>query len=142
MGNLSILFYIGASLPGMTFLTMLLIFLIGGQYRMTGRVRGKVTDVYRHDASTDLDRKGVDSDRGTYYNGHIVYEVDGTKYRKFGNVGAMSAWTRKVTVWYDPKDPEKASWGKGATLVTMVISGAITLFLLLFPTVYPLISGT
>ena len=142
MGNLSILFYIGASLPGMTFLTMLLIFLIGGQYRMTGRVRGKVTDAYRHDASTDLGRKGIDSDRGTYYKGHIVYEVDGTKYRKFGTIGAVSAMTRKVTVWYDPKDPQKASWGKGATFVTMVISGAITLFLLLFPTVYPLISGT
>ena len=125
MGNLLILFYIGASLPGMTFLTMLLIFLIGGQYRMTGRVRGKVTDAYRHDASTDLGRKGIDSDRGTYYKGHIVYEVDGTKYRKFGTIGAVSAMTRKVTVWYDPKDPQKASWGKGATFVTMVISGAI-----------------
>ncbi len=141
MGDLSILFYIAASFPGMTFLTLLIIYLVGGCYKMTGKVKGKVTDAYRHDASTDLDRKGIDGDRGTYYNGHIVYEVDGTKYRKFGTIGAVSAMTRKVTVWYDPKDPQKASWGKGATVTIMVISALLTIFLLVFPTVYPLISG-
>lgn len=133
--------YVFASVIGVIFLTMLIFYFVGGCFKMTKRVKGKVTDVYRHDPRTDLDAKGIEKDRGIYYTGHFTYEVDGVTYRKFGKIGPLSAMTRKISVWYDPNDSEKASPGRLTTIVTMTVMGLISLALLLFPTLYPIITG-
>lgn len=140
MGILTAVCYISASMTGIVFLVFLLVFFIGGCHKMTRKVKGKVTDVYRHDASTDLDDRRPDRDDRIYYRGHYVYEVDGTTYRKYGTISSLSAMTRKMTVWYDPNDPDKASPGAGTTRCLMIVFGALTLVLALVPTIYPLIT--
>ncbi|MBO4635536.1 MAG: DUF3592 domain-containing protein [Clostridiales bacterium] len=86
-------------------LTVIVLSLFVPKYK--GKARGKVTDCFRH----DTDEYGREAPEGfgkhVSYQAHYVFEVDGEKYRGYGNISSLSKMTRRVKVRYDPADPSR-----------------------------------
>lgn len=102
------------------------IFAFAYSRRYKGKAVGKVTDVFRH----DYDDHGREAPTGhgghVRFEAHYVFEVNGVKYRGYGNITRLSTWTRKVNVRYDVDDPSRFCL---ATSPVIVIVPAVVMVL-------------
>ncbi len=84
---------------------MILIWAYSRRYK--GKAVGKVTDVFRHDYNDHGREAPTGFGDHVYFEAHYVFEVNGVKYRGYGNITRLSTWTRKVNVRYDVDDPSR-----------------------------------
>ena len=84
---------------------MILIWAYSRRYK--GKAVGKVTDVFRHDYNDHGREAPTGFGEHVYFEAHYVFEVNGVKYRGYGNITRLSTWTRKVNVRYDVDDPSR-----------------------------------